>query len=98
MISQREKELLFERLSTPRPASKIVHKSAWHSQQQQQQDTPERSASGTRKPVRKEEQGTPTDDPELPSVRKLMRSTESLVEKVVGPDFGVDLRIEGIGT
>ena len=56
---------------TPRPAPKIVLKSAWQSQQQQQQqqqqlqqDTSESSASGTRKLVRKEEQGTPTENPE----------------------------------
>ena len=67
------------------PAPKIVVKSAWQSQQQQlqqqQQDTSESAASGTGKLVRKEEQGTPTDNPELSSVRKLERSTESLVEK-----------------
>ena len=49
--------------------------------QSQQQDTSESAASGTRKLVPKEERGYPTDNPELPSVRKLMRSTESLVAK-----------------
>ena len=43
--------------------------------------------------MQKEEQGTPTDNPELLSVRKLMRSTESLVEKEE-PEFKVDLIIE----
>ena len=82
----------FERLSTPRPAPKIVLESAWQSQQQQQQqqqDTSESGSSGTRKLVQRvekvererEERGNPTDDPELPSARKLKRSTESLVEK-----------------
>ena len=85
VISQKGEGTLFERLSTPRPAPKIVLKSAWQSQQQQQQqqqDTSESAASGTRKLVRKEEeQGTPTDNPELLNVKKLMRSAESLVEK-----------------
>ena len=36
----------------------------------------------------------PTGNPELPGVRKLKRSTESLVEKEE-PEFNVDLRIEG---
>ena len=73
----------FSKRGTPRPAPKIVLKSAWQSQrqQQQQQDTSESAASGTKKLVQKEEQGTRTDNPELPSVRKLMRGTESLVEQ-----------------
>ena len=79
----------FERLSTPRPAPKIVLKSAWqsHQQQQQQQDTFESASSSTRKLVQRververEEPGNPTNKPELPSARKLERSTESLVEK-----------------
>ena len=33
-----------------------------------------------RKPVQREEQGNPTDNPELSSARKLKRSTQSLVE------------------
>ena len=73
VISQKGQRTLFERLSTPRPAPKIVHKSAWQSQrqpQQQQPSTSENAASGTRKLVQKEEQGTPTDFLELPSVRK----------------------------
>ena len=45
--------------------------------------------------VQREEQGNPTDNPELPSARKLERSTESPVEKQE-PEFQVDLRIEGI--
>ena len=82
VISQKKERTVFERLSTPRPAPKIVLKSAWQSQQQQQ-DISESAASGTRKFVRKDEQGNPTNNPELPSVRKLMRTTESLVEKEV---------------
>ena len=82
----------------PRPAPKIVLKSAWQAQQQQQQqrqDTSESSASGTRKLGRKEDQGTPTDNPEPPSIWKQKRSAESPVEKEA-PEFKVDLRIEGI--
>ena len=41
VFSQTGERTLFERLSTPRPAPKIVLKSAWQSQQQQQQDTSE---------------------------------------------------------
>ena len=42
-----------------------------------------------------EEQGNSTDNPELPSVRKVKRSAESPVEKEE-PEFKVDLRTEGI--
>ena len=45
--------------------------------------------------MQREEQGNPTDIPELPSARKLKRSTESLVEEEQ-PEFKVDLRIEGL--
>ena len=89
---------LFERLSTPRPATKIVLTSAWQSQQQQQ-DTSESASSSTRtrkvvQRVHREEKGNPTDNPEQPSARKLERSAESRVEKE--PAFKVDFRIEGI--
>ena len=93
VISQKEERTLIERLSTPRPAPKVVLKSAWQSQQQQQQqDTSESASSDTRRLVLREEQGTPTDNPELLSVKKLMRGT---VEEE-DPEFKVDLRIEGI--
>ena len=83
VISQKGERTLCERLSTPRPVPKIVLKSAWQSQQQQQQqqDTSESASSCTRKLVLREEQGNPTDKPELPSARKLECSTESLVER-----------------
>ena len=45
--------------------------------------------------MQRKEQGNPTVNPELFSVSKLKRSTESLVEKEQ-PEFKVDLRIEGI--
>ena len=96
VISQKGERTLIERLSTLRPAPKVVLKSAWQSQQQQQQqDTSESASSGTRRLVLREERGTPTDNPELLSVKKLMRGTESLVEKEE-PEFRVDLRLEGI--
>ena len=54
----------------------------------------ESSASwSTRKLVREEGQGTPTNNPEPPSILKQMRSSDSLVEKK--PEFTVALRIEG---
>ena len=48
--------------------------------------------------VQREEQGDPTDNPELPSATKLERSPESLVERERErePELEVDLRIEGI--
>ena len=101
MISRKGERTLFERLSTPRPAPKIVLESAWQSQQQQQQqqqDTSESASSRTRQLVRRvarEEQGNPTDNPELPCTRKLEQRTVSLVEKEE-PEFKVDLRLEGI--
>ena len=45
--------------------------------------------------MRKEDHGTPTDNPETPCTWKQMRSAESPVEKEE-PEFKVDLRIEGI--
>ena len=45
--------------------------------------------------VQREEQGNPSDIPELPSARKLERSIKSLLVKEE-PEFKVDLRIAGI--
>ena len=90
VTSEKGERTLFERLSTPRPARKIVLKSAW----QQQQDTSESTSASTSKLVQREEQGNPTDNQEVLSVRKLKRSTESLVEKEES-EFKVDLRTEG---
>ena len=95
VISQKGERTLFERLSTPRPAQKIALKGAWQSQQQQQQQDTSESASSRRKLVQTEEQGNPTDIPELPSARKLKRSTGSLVQEEQ-PESKVDLRIEGL--
>ena len=99
VISQKGERTLFERLSTPRPAPKIVLKSAWQSQQLQQ-DTSESAPSRTRQLVRRaereqrEDQSNSTNDPESSRTRKLERKDESTVEKE--PEFKVDLRIEGI--
>ena len=94
VISQKGERTLYERLSSPRPAPKIILKSAWQSQQQQ--DTSESSVSwSTRKQVREESQRTPTNNPERWSIWKQMRGTESLVEKEE-PKCKVELRIEGI--
>ena len=71
----------------------MVLKSALLSQQlQQQQDTSESSASGTRKLVREEDPRTPTDNPQPPSIWTQMRSAESPVGKEE-PECKVDLRI-----
>ena len=93
-ISQKGERILFERLSTSRPAPKIVLKSAWQSQQQQQQqqDTLLRAPGNW---CKKRNKVHLTDNPELPCVGNLMRSTESPVEKEES-EFKVDFRIEGI--
>ena len=78
---------MFERLSTTRPAPKIVLKSS-------------SASSRTRQLVRRvegeqrEDRGNPTNDPESSQSRKLERRDESTVEKE--PKIKVDLRIEGI--
>ena len=96
VISQKGERTLFKRLSTPRPAPKIALKGAWQSQQQQQQqDTSESASSSTRKLLQREEQGNPTEIPELPGARKLKRSTGSLVQEEQ-PESKADLRIEGL--
>ena len=95
-MSRKGKRTLFERLSTPRLAPNNVLKSVWQSQQQQQQqqqDTSESASSSTRKLVQRAEQGNPTDNPELPIIRKLRRNTESPGEKEEH-EFKVDLRMK----
>ena len=96
MISQKEKELYLKdspHLVLPRRQySRVPGQSQ---QQQQQPNTSERAASSTRKLVRKEDEGTPTENTEPPSIWKQMRSAESLVEKEE-PEFKVDLRIEEV--
>ena len=91
VIPQKGERTLFERLSTPRPAPKIVIKSAWQSQQQQQphqqQQDSESGCTRTRKLVRRvqreerEDQWNTKENPEPWRERKLERSTESLVKK-----------------
>ena len=99
-FSQKGELTLFERLSTPRPPPKIVLKSSWKTQQQQQV-TSEGASSRTRKlsarkveREHKEDQGNPTEESELSRIRKLYAQDESPVEKE--PEFKVDLRIEGV--
>ena len=94
VTSQQGERTFFERLSTPRPAPKIVLESALQSQQQQQQDTSESAASSrTRQLVwrvereQRRDQGNSTNDPQS-------SRSESAVEKE--PQFKVDLRIGGI--
>ena len=59
VISQNGDRILFERLSTPRPAPKVTLKSTCHSQQQQQQSLCDDVSTSTRKLVRDFE---PVDD------------------------------------
>ena len=84
VISQIQRNELYSRDSRRLvPHRRLYLKGAWQPQQQQQ-DTSESASCSTRKLVQRvhrKEQGNPTDDPELPSARKLERSTESLVEK-----------------
>ena len=84
VISQSVKRSSFERLSTLRPAPKIVLKSICC------RSCSHSSSSKTHRRVllrapgnwcKKRRQGTPTCNPKLISVRTLMRSIESVVEK-----------------
>ena len=93
-FSKKGNETLCERLSTPRPAPKIILKSAQQSQQQQQQQQ-DTSESASSRLVQRQGQGTPTRYPQRRSTWKQVRSTVSLAEKEE-PEFKVDLRIEGI--
>ena len=100
VISQNGDRLLFERLSTPRPAPKVTLKSNWQSQQQLQQ--PHQSVCddvsiSTRKLVTdqtgiRDVRGYTTND--HTSTRKLVRNPEPVVEKK--PQFEVDLRVDGV--
>ena len=66
-----------------------------HGSRSSSSTTSESASSSTRKKLQRQEQGNPTENPELPSVRKMKRSTELLVRKEE-LEFKVDLRIEGI--
>ena len=98
VISQNGDRILFERLSTPRPAPKVALKSNWHAQQQQQhQSLCDDVSDSTRKLVTgqsgiKDVRGYTTDDPT--STRKFVRDSESVVDKK--PQFEIDLRVEGV--
>ena len=78
-------------LATPRPVPKIVRKSAWQLQQQQQE---QQELRGCGKPPAEQTQGTPTDNPNSRSFGKPLRRIELLVEDEEH-EFKVDLRIEG---
>ena len=99
--------MLFERLSTPRPAPKIVLESAWQSQQhqrqQQQQDTSESASSRTGKlmqRVQREEQGqrikvTQQRTQNYPAPGNWSGVLCQLLKKEKR-ELKIDLRIEGI--
>ena len=87
VVSMQGDETLYHRLSTPRPAPKIILKDVWilKQQQQQQQDT----LSSTGKPVAEQLQGIPTGTPtRIPACTGKRVAEENA--------FKVDLRIQGI--
>ena len=95
VISQTGDRIVFERLSTPRPAPKVTLKSNWHSQQQQ--SLCDDVSTGTRRFVRegqsgiRDVRGYTTDDQTC--TRRLVRDPEPIVEKM--SQFDLDLRLEG---
>ena len=91
VITQKGEQTLFERLSTPRPAPKIVLKSHWQLQQLQQPNTLDSSTSaGIGKPLRGLHLSTST------VVWKPLRKGFEPIDEKEEPEFEVDLRIEGI--
>ena len=98
VISQNGDRILFERLSTPRPAPKVTLKSNWHSKQKQQQSICDDVLTSTRRLVRESQSGTrdvrgyATDD--HISTRRIVRVFQPAVEKT--PQFGIDLRVDGV--
>ena len=97
VISQRGEKTLFERLSTPRPAPKIVLKSNWQSQQQQQPNTLEGPTSaGIGKPLRGLQPSTSTIALTPVSIGTPLREGFEPTEEKEEPEFEVDLRIEWI--
>ena len=99
VISQNGDRILFERLSTPRPAPKVTVKSNWHPQQQQQQHSLRDDAStSARRLVRESQSGTrdiggcTTDD--QTGTWRLVRDPGPVAEKK--PQFEIDLRVEGV--
>ena len=102
VISQKGERVLFERLSTPRSAPKVVLKSSSQKQQQQQQqqDTSEsasarswkQSARSSVKEDLKDNPGNPTEDSETSRSWKQNCKKDSSVEEK--PEFKVVLGIE----
>ena len=85
MVSENGDTTLYQRVSTPQLAPRIILKSVWNlkQQQQQQQDTLRRTGT----PVAEQNQDTRSSDNK--------RSTETLVAEEENP-FKVDLRIKGV--
>ena len=97
VISQKGDRTLFERLSTPRPAPKVILKSNWHSQQQLPLSGDVPSSFG--KPVavetgQRDVKGNTTEDPGLYSSRKPVLNSVPLVDRK--SQFEIDLRAEGV--
>ena len=95
VISQQGDRILFERLSTPRPALNVTLKSNWHLQQQQPPS--DDVSTSTRKLVAghigtRDVRGYTTDD--QTGTRRLVKDPESAVNKE--PHIGIDLRVEGV--
>ena len=85
VISQNGDRILFERLSTPRPAPKVTLKSNWHSQQQQpQQSLSDDASTSTRKLVAGQT-----------GKRDVRRYTTDL-QMTKKPQFEIYLRVEGV--
>ena len=100
---QNRGRILFERLSTPRPAPRVTLRGRCQSQQPQpQQQHFESASTGVWKQTRspsvkiKEEENMvdETDNQGLTGTRKLERNTEHTVQEQ--PTFEIDLRTEGV--
>ena len=98
VMSQNGDRILFERLSTPRPAPKVTLKSTWQSQQQQQQQSICDGLTGATKVVARESQSGTKDvkgsTNDQTCIRRLVRGFEPAVEKK--PQFEIDLQVEGV--
>ena len=96
VISQRGEKALFERLSTPRLAPKIVLKSNWRSQEQQPDTLEGPTSAGIGKPLRGLQPSTSTVVLTPASIGKPLREGFDPTEEKEEPEFEVDHRIEGI--
>ena len=106
VISQKGERTLFDRLSTPRPAPKIVIESAWQSQQQQQphqqQQDSESGSTRTRKLVRRVQR---EERERINGIQKRTQNHDakgnwsevlSHLFKKEKLEFKVEIRIEGV--